>query len=145
MNTMEPRTNIWLAGRLRHLREQHFADIPIENTILVRFGRSSKTRFGSIIAKKRSGFTKPVTYININALFRDQEVPDFVIDATLAHEFVHYSHGFHSPLEQRYKFPHKGDIVGKELRQRGLGELIKRQEAWIKHEYRNFLRKNRML
>ncbi|MEI6477941.1 MAG: hypothetical protein WCO52_03055 [bacterium] len=139
------RTNTWLADRLRQLRENHFPDIPVQNTILVKFGRSSRTRFGSIIARKRAGYKKPVTYISINSLFRDEEVPEYVIDATLAHEFVHYTHGFHSPLEQRHKFPHKGGIVGKELRERGLGELEKEQKRWIAQDYRTFLRKHRLL
>jgi predicted metal-dependent hydrolase len=91
------------------------------------------------------GYTKPVSYISINSLFRDEEVPEYVIDATLAHEFAHYAHGFHSPLTQKYKFPHKGDVVGKELRQRGLEDMVKDQERWIKDKYRDFLRKHGLL
>ena len=136
------RTNTWLALRLDTLKSGHFPDVPIQNTILVRFGRASKTRFGSIIARPYKNYAKPVTFITINSLFKDEEVPEYVIDATLAHEFVHYAHGFHSPLRQLYKFPHKGGIVNRELRQRGLGHLLDQEVAWAKKEYRRFLRKH---
>ena len=139
------RTNSWLAERLTDLHLNHFSDVPIENLILVRFGRASRTRFGSIIARPKKGHTKPVTYITINSLFQDLAVPDFVIDATLAHEFVHYSHGFHSPLKQAYKFPHKGDIVNKELRKRGIGSILDMQTEWAKNDYRQILLKYRLL
>jgi hypothetical protein len=92
------RDNKWLANLLFELHGTYFADVPIENTILVRFGRTSKTRFGSIIAKPTKGYKLPVTYININSLFKDEIVPEYVITATLLHEFVHYTHGFHSPI-----------------------------------------------
>lgn len=139
------RNNKWLATRLQVLQTNNFSDVPVTNTIFVRFGRNSKTRFGSIIAKPHSGYAKPVTYITINALFKDVTVPEFVIDATLAHEFTHYSHGFHSPLEKRYKYPHRGDIVNKDLRARGLSQVLDQQHEWIKTSYPNFLRKHKLL
>jgi hypothetical protein len=139
------RTNQWLADRLHSLHAQYFAEVPIKNTIYVKFGRSARTRLGSIIAKPKKGHALPVSYITINSLFKDETVPDYVIDATLAHEFVHYTHGFHSPLEQLYEYPHRGDIVNKELRKRGAGELLHQQTVWLKHEYREFLRKHHML
>jgi hypothetical protein len=134
------RNNQWLAQKLNELHEQYFADIPIENVILVRFGRASRSRFGSIIARPAIGYHKPVTYIAINSLFKDEEVPEYVILATLMHEFVHYAHGFHSPLEQKYRYPHKGGIVNREIRTRGGGELLALQEAWVKASYRDFLK-----
>lgn len=139
------RTNQWLAERLHTLHEAHFADVPIGNTLYVRFGRATRSRLGSIIAKPSSQHTKPVTYITVNNLFRDETVPEYVIDAVLAHEFAHYTHGFHSPLEQRYKHPHRGGVVDKEIRARGAGELLDQQGRWLKTEYRDFLRRNRML
>ena len=139
------RTNQWLSERLSHLHRTYFTDIEIKNAVLVKFGRKSKGRLGSIIARPAKGFTLPVTYITINSLFKDEIVPDYVIEATLAHEFVHYSHGFHSPLERKYKFPHKGDIVNKDIRARGMGELLDRQNVWLKKEYTQFLKRNKML
>jgi hypothetical protein len=139
------RDNRWLANRLMELCQKHFSDVPIENVILVRFGRASRTRFGSIIARKKNSYRQEVTYITINSLFKDESVPEYVIDATLMHEFVHYAHGFHSPLKQRYKYPHKGGIVDKEIRQRGGGELLTQQSKWIKQSYREFLKSKQLL
>ena len=139
------RTNHWLAERLDSIHLQYFADVPIKNVILVRFGRESRNRFGSIIAKPHKGYTQPVSQITINSLFRKEEVPEYVVDATLAHEFTHYAHGFHSPLERLHAYPHKGGVVTKELVKRGAGELMGKQKAWIKREYRDFLRTNHKL
>ncbi len=139
------RTNSWLAERLNLLHHQYFPDVAVKNLILVRFGRVSRNRFGSIIAKPRVGYSQPVTYININSLFKDEEVPEFVIDATLAHEFTHYAHGFHSPLERKYRYPHKGDVVNREIRSRGAGHLLTEQDAWVKKEYTAFLRKHKLI
>lgn len=139
------RDNSWLAQRMLTLHDEYFPDVPVRNVLYVRFGRISRTRLGSIIARPRKGYRLPVTYISINSLFKDEAVPDYVIDGTLLHEFAHYTHGFHSPLEQRYKFPHKGDIVNKEIRQRGGTAILELQEAWIKREYPTFLRKHRLI
>jgi hypothetical protein len=139
------RNNQWLAAKLMELHGQFFADVPIENAILVRFGRASRTRFGSIIARPTPGYNQPVTYITINSLFRDEEVPEYVIFATLIHEFVHYTHGFHSPLPQKFRYPHKGGIVNREIRERGAGEILELQLKWIKTTYRDFLKSKRMI
>ena len=139
------RDNHWLAASLDGIHKTYFSDVPINNLLLVRFGRTSKTRFGSIIARSRKDHNQQVTYISINALFKAEEVPDYVIEATLAHEFAHYTHGFHSPLTQKYKYPHKGDVVNKEIRSRGAGHLLIQQERWIKEFYPDFLRKHQLL
>lgn len=138
----ERRTNQWLADRLTMLRAQYFPDVSIENKIVVLFGRASRARFGSIIAKKDPQEALPVTYITINGLFRDTALPDFVIDATLVHEFVHYTHGFHSPRRQQYPHPHQGGVVTKEMQDRGAGELYLTQKRWVKDRYRDFLLKH---
>jgi len=133
------RNNIWLAERLKKLRDEYFPDVGIENKIVVRFGRRSRTRFGSIIAHKEALEALPVTYITINSLFQNAIVPEYVIDATLIHEFIHYTHGFHSPRRQMHRHPHQGGIVTKEMRQRGAYPLYIQQKKWIKEEYRGFL------
>lgn len=133
------RNNLWLANRLQKLHQDYFPDVAVENRVVVRFGRITKNRFGSIIAKKERDESHPVTYITINGLFRNLEVPEYVIDATLVHEFIHYTHGFHSPRRQVYKHPHLGGIVTKEMAARGAHFLYLEQKRWIKEEYRNFL------
>ena len=137
---MEPRANQWLAEQLQSLCQQYFPDVAIENKIVVRFGRKTRNRFGSIISRKESNYTLPVSYITINGLFRDPTVPEVVIQATLLHEFTHYTHGFHSPRRQLHQHPHRGNIVDKEIIARGAGEYLKRQEAWVSEVYPKYLR-----
>ncbi len=140
------RDNKWLADLLFRLHAEYYADVPIMNLVLVRFARASKTRLGSIIARPRKGHKEMVTTITINELFRnEEEVPEYVIIATLLHEFAHYAHGFHSPLPQKYRYPHRGGIVNKEIRARGGGEILKQQESWIKNSYKPFLRSKRLI
>ena len=73
----------------------------------------------------------------INGYFRNEKVPDYVIDTTIAHELVHYMHGFNSPLPKMYKHPHKGGIVNKELKKRGFGNMLNLERKWIRNEWKN--------
>ena len=139
------RDNRFLADRLATIHANFFAEVPITNRIFVRFGRATKNRLGSIIAKPHPEYSAPVTYIRINDLFRDPIVPEYVIDATLAHEFAHYTHGFHSPLPKKYTHPHRGNVVNKEIISRGAGHLLTQQDAWLKTEYVPLLKRKRMI
>jgi hypothetical protein len=134
------RDDAWLLARFTTLYQRFFPDVAIENTVIVRFGRKSIRRFGSIISKPQPGFFgTPASIITINRLFMHHEVPVAVIDATLLHEFVHYTHGFHSPRRQQYAHPHRGNIVNKEIYARGGGDILIAQQQWIKDHYRQFL------
>ena len=128
------RDNHWLANRLEMIRQKHFSDVKVVNLIQVRFGRVAKTRLGSITTRKLAG-REPISLITMNGLFRHEEVPVAVIDAVLGHEFTHYAHGWHSPLPKLYSHPHKGGVVDKELRQRGLGRALQQQTAWVKESF----------
>ena len=44
-------------------------------------------------------------------------------------------HGFHSPLPKKYKHPHKGGVVDKELRKRGFGYNLKLEKVWAKNQW----------
>jgi hypothetical protein len=35
------------------------------------------------------------------------------------------------------KFPHRGDVVDNELKLRGLGDLLSKQELWLKENWNN--------
>ncbi|MBI3261017.1 hypothetical protein HYZ64_01450 [Candidatus Berkelbacteria bacterium] len=137
-----PRDNKWLAQRLESIWKTHFADIAIQNEIIVRFGRRARTRLGSIQFGRRTppAGGNPRTYITITGYFRQEVVPEYVVDAVLAHEFTHYTHGFHSPGEQLYSHPHKHGVVTKELTNRGLGGIVKKQKSWIKSNWTKFIR-----
>lgn len=129
------RNNVWLAERLTYVHGTYFDDIAIPNPLLVRFGRSSRTRLGSINSSY-SPERKLVSIITLTKYFQSIDVPELVLDATLAHELAHYTHGFHSPHPKQYDHPHRGNVVGKELMRRGAGELMRQQEQWLKLYWR---------
>lgn len=111
-----PRGERWLIQMLDEIWERHFVDTPRVNRVLVSFGGAWKTRLGLITMSE----DEKISYIQINALLRYPEVPEIVARVTTAHEMVHYAHGFGSPLPRRYKHPHRGGIVKRELLRRGM-------------------------
>jgi hypothetical protein len=129
---MQTRDNSWLEERLAQIWYRYFADIEQPNEVSIHFGRRSSTRLGSII--REPGPNKP-SIITITGYFKDEKVPPYVVDSTIAHELVHYAHGFHSPHPQLYRYPHQGGIVDKELQKRGLGSILRSQKAWLKQEW----------
>ncbi len=141
-----------LQSLLYDIWEEYFPDVPRKNLVLVKYGKFSRQRLGSIKwAREFKGiksfykkFTdehkvqddERITLIILTRYFTIPEVPDFVVKTTLAHEIVHYAHGFNSPLEKRYRFPHQGGVIEKELRQRGLGKELELSEKWLKENWR---------
>jgi hypothetical protein len=124
------RNQDWLQYRFDKIWELFFPSIPKKN-VYVTFKGKWKYKFGHI-KKTRKG-----TEIAINSLFQDIRVPEYIIQITLAHEIVHYMHGFFSNLPRMYKYPHKGNIINKELTKRGFNYLLKQQKTWIKEEWLN--------
>ena len=138
--------------------EEYFNDVPRKNFVLTKFGRYSKRQLGCI--KYASNSTKVKTLLkkyeddiisqDINSVslilltryFMDEFIPEFLLVSTLSHEICHYTHGFHSPLERRYKYPHKGGVVEKEMRSRGLGEILDKSESWLKDNWANIVYPN---
>lgn len=129
------RDDAWLLSRLDIIWTQHFSDIPQLNPVVISFGRFARLRFGSIKLDRRSGNT----YITISGMFKDRKVPQAVVDHTIAHELVHYAHGFSSPHVRLHRFPHEGGIVKREMEKRGLTSLLRAYREWIK-VYREELR-----
>lgn len=126
--TAQSRDNNWLLSRLDHLWSEHFADVSQDNPVFIRFGRYSKYRLGSIKLERKSG----KSYITITGMFRNQKIPTKVVDHTIAHELVHYTHGFSSKKVRLHKYPHAGGVVDRELNERGMGYLIKEYKTWVK-------------
>ena len=124
------RSDEWLSGRMEEIWMLLFSDFPKKNEVKVRFKGRWKNKFGHI-----KGLNDGSTEIVVNSYFRHHSIPEYIIDITLAHEIVHYVHGFHSPYPRRFKHPHKGGIVGKELKRRGFGGVIKMEKVWIKNEW----------
>lgn len=143
------RNDQWLEDRLDLIWNKHFFDIEKKNPILIHFGKKAKTRLGSIrlarsmeqgvrsieINPPGSLHPAPNSLITITGYFRDEIVPEYVVDLVIAHELCHYAHGFCSSHPQLYKNPHQGKVIDKELYKRGFGEKIKEQKAWLKESW----------
>lgn len=122
------RDKAWLCERLSHIWRSHFTDVEKKNTVIIRFGRWAKYQFGVITYDKR----RNVSTITINRMFASASIPQTVVEHTIAHELVHYSHGFSSPLKRQHRYPHHGGIVNKELVRRGLGAVLQDYKVWLK-------------
>lgn len=130
------RDDKWLLSRLDELWNKHFADIPQTNKVFIKFGRHAKFRLGSIRLNRQT----KASIITITAMFKDLKIPQEVVDHTIGHELVHYSHGFSSTHPRLHRYPHAGGVVGLEMRQRGMEQLHQSYKAWVK-QYRQTLRR----
>ncbi|MHB1131717.1 MAG: hypothetical protein ACYC4L_04945 [Chloroflexota bacterium] len=130
------RDDEWLAEHLAYVWQSFFADIPRANAVDIAFAKRWKTRLGLITLRESSS----TTVIRLNGLLSHPVAPECLTTITVAHEMVHYSHGFGSTLPRRYHHPHDGNIVEKELLARGLGEIYDDYNEWIDSEWDSFHR-----
>jgi len=144
------RDNKWLAQRLKAVWEKYFPDVRQGNDVIVRFGKKSRRTLGSIrlqhenpsilyILSRRVLGVKPKTIIVLNGHFKKKQIPEYVVDATIAHELSHYAHGFASPHKQKFRYPHKHGVVRSEMQNRGLSELFKKQKTWTKAHWQRVI------
>ena len=124
------RDDKWLNQRMDNIWLLLFPDVEKANNVGARFKGRWKNKFGHIKMLKNKD-----SEIAVNSLFKNIVIPEYIIDITLAHELVHYSHGFNSPLKKLYKHPHKGNIVEKELIKRGFSHMIKLEKEFIKNKW----------
>lgn len=120
----------WLAEKLNQIWNLLFPELERKNNVVVRFKGRWKNKFGHIKRLKNKD-----TEIAINGLFKNEIIPEYVIDTTIAHELIHYSHGFQSPLPRKYKHPHAGGVVRRELLKRGFGHMIAKERYFVKKEW----------
>lgn len=130
------RNNKWLKSIAQKIWFNYFSDISPTNDLRVKFGRCAKWQLGCIRQSRKAGSPSVVT---LNGYFKNPKVPQYVIEGVLAHEFSHYLHGFSSCRPQLFRYPHRGGIIKKELKQRGLADLEKRQNEWIKQNWQNII------
>ncbi len=123
------RDDKWLYNRMLELWQLKFMDVPMLNEVRIRFKGKWKTKFGHIRMKNK------ISEIVVNSLFKHEDVPQYVIDLTVAHELVHYSHGFNSPLERKFQYPHQGGIVNKELKKRGFKDALSMEKKIFRKEW----------
>lgn len=129
------RDDKWLLSRLDHLWSQYFPDVPQINPVFIRFGRFARLRFGSIRMDRRS----KKTYITISGMFKNERIPQEIVDHTIAHELCHYAHGFSSPHVRQHRYPHEGGVIKVEMENRGLIHLYNAYKKWIR-SYREELK-----
>jgi len=116
-----------LEQRLDFIWKNYFEDVPEKYPVNIKFGRNAKYRFGSI----RYCYTKKSVQILINGRFSDKKYPQEIIDHTIAHEMVHYAQGFPTPGPRLHKYPHRGGVIHKELRERNLYHLVVFYKSWV--------------
>jgi hypothetical protein len=126
------RDNSWLEDRLQHLWTHYYNDVPVGYPITITFGPRARYRYGSIYSKGRR------CYILINRLFAHPNVPEYVVDATIAHELAHYVHGYGSGLRKLHAHPHRGGVVDKEMEKRGCFFLEERAGDWRRNCWQEF-------
>ena len=124
------RDDLWLNKRLSEIWEIFFSDVVRKNNIKIRFLGRWKNKFGHI-KKLKDGSSEIV----INGLFKDDKIPDYIVDLTIAHEIVHYLHGFNSPYPKKFRYPHQGGIVKKELISRGFKIPLKIERRFLKQDW----------
>ncbi len=145
------RDNKYLENLLYDLWENNFCDVARLNLVAIKYGKHSKRQLGSIRwIKDKDTFkryikkykldeeifdNKTVSLINITRYFMYDYVPEYVIKATIAHELCHYTHGFSSPLAKKFKYPHQGGVIRKELEKRGLKEEYVNSKKWLKDNW----------
>ena len=129
------RNNDWLQNRMHHIWETLFPDLEKKNNIIIRFKGRWKNKFGHIKRLKNKD-----SEIVVNGYFQKEHIPEFIIDLTIAHEIIHYMHGFNSPLPRKYKHPHAGGIVTRELRNRGFGHMLIKEKEFIKTWFKTYNR-----
>ena len=144
------RNNLWLTNRLVFIWKTYFPDISDGNEIKVQFGRKNKTRLGSIALRRKGqekkrllkhhvSYLRPkeaISVITINGYFADEKVPEKIVDAILTHEFCHFVHGFNSLRTKLYRLPHSGGVIDRELKSRGLSDILKFQKKWVKENWK---------
>ena len=124
----------WLADLLDQIWEQYFTDTPRINRVRVSYGGAWKSRLGLITMSE----DEKTSYIQVNGLLMHPEIPENITFVTVAHEMVHYAHGFGSPLPRRYKHPHRGGVVKRELIRRGMAHQYDLYDQWVYDNWYEF-------
>jgi hypothetical protein len=128
------RDNQWLGEHLEYIWQNYFQDTPCVNPVQIAFAKRWKSRLGSICLCEETA----TSHIRINVLLSHPVVPDCLLTITVAHELVHYAHGFGSLLPRRHTDPHKDSIVERELIRRGLDREYEHYLQWIEEHWDRF-------
>lgn len=133
------RNNLFLEDKLDEIWKRFFPDVPKRNNVYIKFGKKARKRLGSIRERYINNSNDFDTLIMINGNYKNEKFPEFLIDATIAHELCHYAHGFASPLPRLSRFPHRGGSVDQEMLRRGMGPLLDKEQDWLDENWINSL------
>lgn len=135
------RTNAWLEQQLEDIWERHFSDIDRATPIKIQFGRRAYRRLGSIVLQPAfAPASRQHSHIIISGILADPAMPEFIAQQVIAHELVHYIHGFGSHLPRHLRHPHQGGVIVREFKRRGLWELFRVYQAWMKVHWIEYLK-----
>lgn len=119
--------------------EKYFYDIARINEVQIAYCYPWKRRLG-LIRLSQDSLT---SFIGLNALLQMEEIPEYILITTIAHEMAHYAHGFGSPLVRHFDHPHANSVVPRELEGRGLGEAMHLCDEWIDKYWFSFYDRER--
>ena len=136
---MNDRDNNWLQYLLDEIWDEYFSEVDQNNIVRIEYGRKAKRRLGSIRIDPSDMETSIIT---INRIFSQEEIPEYVVRATIVHELSHYAHGFNSPLVQKKNHPHAGGVMKREFAERGLLELYLKQKSWLRQHWPEVVARN---
>jgi len=125
----------WLSGQLDYIWDTWFQDVERVTPISIRYVRPWKRRLAVIYLTEDDRRS----FIGVNRLLSDSRVPYTVCLVTIAHELAHYTHGFGSHHPRRYRHPHRGNVVQRELTRRGLGAELRFYTEWTNEAWFDFL------
>jgi len=125
------RDNSWLGQQLYYIWGQWFADVALVTPVAIKFVRPWKRRLAVIYLTE----DERQSFIGVNRYLRDPRVPYTVCLVTIAHELVHYAHGFGSHHPRQYLHPHRGNVVQRELTKRGLGDELGFYTDWTNERW----------
>lgn len=129
------RDQAWLTDQLEHIWATWFADVNRVTPVTIRYVRPWKRRLAVIYLTENDRRS----FIGVNRLLRDPRVPYPVVQVTLAHELAHYAHGFGSHHPRRYRHPHRGNVIQRELTRRGLGAELCFYTEWTNDSWFDLL------
>lgn len=139
------RTNAWLESQLDDIWGAHFSDVDRVTPIKIHFGRRAYRRLGSIVLRPaQAPPQRQYSQIIISGVLADEAIPDIVIRQIIAHELVHYIHGFGSHMTRHLRHPHQGGVIVREFRRRGLWELFRAYQSWMKLHWVPLLKRHGM-
>jgi len=130
-STQTVRDQAWLVTQLNYVWASWFSDVERITQVSIRYVRPWKRRLAVIYLTEDDRRS----FIGVNRLLRDQRVPYTVFLVTLAHELAHYAHGFGSHHPRRYRHPHRGNVVQRELTRRGLGSELRFYADWTNESW----------